>query len=103
MPTIYIRPYFARFCTVPAGTDITTIQANRTAGANLTSRDVDEVGEISQFLSTLFVLQGIDAVDDGVKATLIPKLEECKRIFRGRLASKASERCLALLKGDPYV
>lgn len=64
---------------------------------------VDEVGEIGQFLATLLVLQGAADVDESDKGILIPKLNQWKRTYSGRLASDTSERCLALLNNDSFV
>ena len=83
------------------GKGLAALQTKRTAQA--TSMTVDEVGEICQFLSTLLILQGAADADDLDKATLVPKLNQWKRIYSGRLASDTSERCLALLTDDPFV
>ena len=86
------------------GKGLAALQTKRTAQAtDNNSMTVDEVGEICQFLSTLLILQGAADADDLDKATLVPKLNQWKRIYSGRLASDTSERCLALLTDDPFV
>lgn len=79
------------------------IQTRRTVEA-ISQNEIltaDEIGEIGQFLSTLFVLQGIADIDSKDKSILFPKLEQWGREYPGRLACEVSERCLALLQDDP--
>ena len=87
------------------GQGLAALQTKRTAQAadDISSMIVDEVGEIGQFLSTLLVLQGTVDVDELDKDVLVPKLNQWKRMYPGRLASNTSERCLALLTDDPSV
>lgn len=89
-----------------AGHDIAAIQASRTAAeasAIGSSMDVNDVGEIGQFLATLLVLQGVDGISEADKNTLIPNLRQWRKKFAGRLASDTSERCLAMLENDRWV
>jgi hypothetical protein len=87
------------------GQGLAALQTKRTAQAmnDISSMSVDEVGEIGQFLATLLILQGTADVDESDKAVLIPKLKQWRRTYSGRLASDTSERCLALLRDDPFV
>ncbi|KAG6837822.1 hypothetical protein H0H93_016190 [Arthromyces matolae] len=58
-------PYFVRFLQTPAGQGIAVLQAERMANAiaPIDSMPVDKIGEIGQFLSTLLVLEVMDAVE----------------------------------------
>jgi hypothetical protein len=67
--------------------------------------DIDTVGEITQFLGTLLLLQGTSDVTEDDKKALLSKMSVWKRTYRGtgRTAEKASERCRALLSSKSYV
>jgi hypothetical protein len=78
------------------------IQAKRIVQSASDMVDVDTIAETCQFFSTLLVLQGVSGVDEEDKTALLPKLRLWKQLYRGRLASKTSERCLSLLTDDPY-
>lgn len=100
MTIIMCRPYFVRFQRTPAGSGLAVIQANRIATAPAaTQLDIDTVGEITQFLSTLLVLQGTSEVAEEDKKALLLKVNQWKRTYKGtgRIAENASERCRTLL------
>ncbi|KAJ7590605.1 hypothetical protein C8J56DRAFT_1046860 [Mycena floridula] len=99
---ITYTPYFVRFSRSPAGQGLAGIQAKRMAGSipQIQTMDVDQVGELGQFLSTLMVLQGIQDISDEDKSLLLPHIKTWQSKFPGRLAAETSERCLALLSGD---
>ena len=100
------RSYFVRFQRTPAGSDLSGLQAHRTATAPASMPiDIDIVGEITQLLGTLLFLQGLSQVSDDDKKALLSKMSEWKRSYRGtgRTAEKASERCRALLASKSYV
>lgn len=97
------RPYFIRFQRTPDGSNLASFQAHRTAFIPTNSSetlDMDSVGEITQFLATLLLLQGTSnlGLSDGEKTNIINNLDGWKRKYRGsgRAAEKASERCKAL-------
>jgi hypothetical protein len=93
-------PYFVRFQRTPAGSGLAAIQAKRMAAAPVsTVLDIDTVGEITQFLATLLVFQGISDVTEEGKKALSKKLDQWLRTYRGtgRTAEAASERCKTLL------
>jgi len=92
--------YFVRFQRTPAGSDLAAIQAHRTATADVDMlHDVDVVGEITQFLGTLLLLQGTTGVTQDDKKALLSQMSKWRKMFGGtrRTAEKASERCSALL------
>jgi len=100
------RSYFIRFQRSPAGSDLTALQAHRTATAAVSMPfDIDTVGEITQFLGTLLLLQGTSGVTEDDKKALLSKLSKWKNTYRGtgRTAEKASERCISLLTSRSYV
>ncbi|KII95600.1 hypothetical protein PLICRDRAFT_34515 [Plicaturopsis crispa FD-325 SS-3] len=93
--------YFVRFSRMPESAGIVGLQAHRMAtDPNVSSYSVDDIGEITQFLSTLFVLMGTFEVTDDDKKALLPRLKSWSRTYRGRLASEASDRCLGILTND---
>lgn len=94
------RPYFIRFQSTAAGSDMAAIQAHRTTISGPIANDPGVVGEIVQFLATLLLLQGISSVSEEDRKEIIKKCTQWKQILRnsGRVAENASERCLALLK-----
>lgn len=61
--------------------------------------DVDQVGELVQFLSTLMVLQGIDDIAAEDQEKLKAKCKAWMRKYRGsqRTAENGSERCYDML------
>jgi hypothetical protein len=67
--------------------------------------DIDVVGEITQFLGTLLLLQGTSAITEADKKALLAKMSEFRKKYRGsgRVAETASERCRALLTSKSYV
>ncbi|KIM82518.1 hypothetical protein PILCRDRAFT_820376 [Piloderma croceum F 1598] len=92
--------YFVRFQRSSAGSDLAAIQAHRTAiDPASTLLDIDTIGEITQFLGTLLLLQGTSGITEDDKKALLSKMNKWKNIYRGtgRVAEKASERCNALL------
>ena len=97
------RPYFVRFLRSPAGKGIAVLQTKRTAesAAEIDGMNADEVAEITQFLSTILLLQPTPEVDEADKKILVKKLRQWAQRFPGRLASNTCERCLALLTNDP--
>jgi hypothetical protein len=100
------RSYFVRFQRTPAGSDLAALQAHRTATALASiPLEIDTVGEITQFLVTLLLLQGTSGVTDADKKALLSKTNQWKKTYRGtgRAAEKVSERCIALLTSKSYV
>ncbi|KAH7914589.1 hypothetical protein BJ138DRAFT_1056571 [Hygrophoropsis aurantiaca] len=91
--------YFIRFQRSVAGSDLASLLASRIANAEA-DPDVEVIGEMCQFLSTLFVLQGATSVNEADRAKLVPKLRRWNRAYTGYLASDTSERCLGALTGD---
>lgn len=65
------------------------------------------VGEITQFLATLLLLQGTSTLglSEGENTNLLSNLDAWKRKYRGtgKAAEKASERCKALLTSEMWV
>lgn len=61
--------------------------------------DVDEVGELVQFLSTLMVLQGTQNINAEDKEKVKTKCKAWMRKYRGtrRTAENGSERCWDML------
>jgi len=100
------RAYFVRFQRSPAGSDLVAIQAHRTAIDPVsTLLDIDTIGEITQFLGTLLLLQGTSGITEDDKKALLSKMNKWKNMYRGtgRAAEKGSERCNALLTSKSYV
>jgi hypothetical protein len=100
------RAYFVRFQRSPAGSDLAAIQAHRTAiDPASTLLDIDTIGEITQFLSTLLLLQGTSGITEDDKKALSSKMKKWENMYRGtgRVAENASERCNALLTSKSYV
>ena len=100
------RSYFVRFQRTSAASDLGAIQAHRTAIAPASmSLDIDTVGQITQFLGTLLLLQGTSEVTKDDKKALLSKMNEWKKTYRGtgRTAEQASERCRAMLTTTTYV
>ncbi|KZV74478.1 hypothetical protein PENSPDRAFT_601290 [Peniophora sp. CONT] len=98
-------PYFVRFLNSPAGEGLAALHTKRVAqfADDLTKQAIpDRVAEANQFLATLLLIQGPDGVDPADKQALLPKLKTWKNmpIFRGRLASEASDRVLSLLTNN---
>ncbi|KIY53026.1 hypothetical protein FISHEDRAFT_23718, partial [Fistulina hepatica ATCC 64428] len=95
---ITYTPYFARYARMPGGQEITAMQFKRTLDyaveTDKTTPPADDVGEIGQFLATLMSVQGTDNIPNEDKQKLKPYLRKWKRVYRGRLASTVSERCL---------
>lgn len=57
--------------------------------------DVELVGEMNQFLSTLLLYYGKEAVTPDDRDILEPKMREWKqRYYRKKLAGETAERCL---------
>lgn len=100
---ISYTPYFVRFLRSPAGQGIAVLQTKRTAesAAEIDNMNADDVAEITQFLSTILLLQPTPEVDEADKKILVKKLRQWAPKFPGRLASNTCERCLALLTNDP--
>jgi len=94
-------PYFVRFAQSPVGRGIAALQAERMAAVSSDTMDVDRVGEMCQFLSTVLVLQGPSDVEDADKSALVPKLRTWTRAYRGRFAAETSDRCLGILTDEP--
>ncbi|KAF7976421.1 hypothetical protein HWV62_6835 [Athelia sp. TMB] len=101
---ISYTPYFVRFQRTPAGADLASFQAHRTASAApeaTAAMDIDTVGEIVQFLATLMLLQGTAGLglSEGEEKSLLKILKGWETQYRrsGRVAEKASGRCIALL------
>lgn len=106
MPNPYVcRPYFVRFQRTPAGHGLAVLQANRMATAPASTHfNIDHVGEITQFLSTLMILQGTEEITEEDKKALLQKLNQWKRTYKGtgRMAESGSERCKTLLTSNTY-
>lgn len=101
MSDLFFRPYFARFMRTPAGDGIVGLQAQRMTGESTHTLTADGIAEIGQFLSTLFILRGTSEVQEDVKRSLLPKLIQWKRTYKGRLAAETSDRCYTALTNDP--
>lgn len=67
--------------------------------------DVDQIGELVQFLSTLTVLQGTQDINAEDKEKLKTKMRAWMRKYRGigRTAEKGSERCWDILDAPGWV
>ncbi|KAF7300260.1 Succinic semialdehyde dehydrogenase [Mycena kentingensis (nom. inval.)] len=98
-------PYFARFLRSPAGEGLAAMQAHRVAlcSSNSDTFTIDYMTEITQFLSTLFLLQGIDGVAEQDKATLLQDLPAWAARGRGRLLEETVERVTGMLSRDPLM
>jgi len=100
------RAYFVRFQRSPAGSDLAAIQAHRTAIDPVsTLLDIDTIGEVTQFLVTLLLLQGTSGITGDDLGALSSKTNKWRNMYRGtgRAAETASERCHALLTSKSYV
>jgi hypothetical protein len=73
------------------------MQAKRMVEIPPDAYDMDIIGEICQFFSTLLVLQGVESVDEADRKALVPKLKRWQRAFPGSFASTSSDRCLGAL------
>jgi hypothetical protein len=94
------RAYFVRFQRTPAGQGLATIQAKRIVESASEMLDVDPIGEVCQFFSTLLVLQGASDIDEADKTALLRIFKRWKKTYNGMFASETSDRCLKLLAGD---
>ncbi|KAN0088195.1 hypothetical protein V8E55_005252 [Tylopilus felleus] len=92
-------PYFVRFQSTPAASDLVVLQATRIANEMDDHSDQEVVGEVCQFLSTLLVLQGTTEIPEDVKEKLIPKLDAWRRRHEGKFPAETSDRCYQSLKG----
>jgi hypothetical protein len=61
------------------------------------------VAEAAQFLATVGLLQGFDALGDDAEGALRSVLRGWARRFRGVFAGEAAERCVLLLDGSTCV
>lgn len=88
-----------RFSKTPGGADLARIQAKRMAHADLLpSEDLHAtIAEICQFLSTLFVVYGLDNLDEEDRAPLLRKLRTWNEEYRGRFAEETTGRCIQML------
>ncbi|KAJ7222510.1 hypothetical protein GGX14DRAFT_428941 [Mycena pura] len=97
--------YFVRFLRSPAGDGLAALQAKRVANSvdEIGTMSVDDVAEVTQFLSTLFVLQGVRGVASEDRAVLLRHLAIWERRYQGRLAAETAGRCLGMLTDDPMM
>lgn len=72
------RAYFMHLARTSAGECLAALQMKRTAEAAdaISKMTADQIGEISQFLSMLLLVQGTSIINEGHKKILIPKLKE---------------------------
>jgi hypothetical protein len=61
---------------------------------------VDGIAELTQFLSTLLALQAATDIAREDRETLLPILNEWRRMYEGRLAGDASDRCYRQMTYD---
>ncbi|KDQ28302.1 hypothetical protein PLEOSDRAFT_29855 [Pleurotus ostreatus PC15] len=102
MNTVSHTPYFARFLKTPGGQGIAALHVKHMAqDPTVGALDADSIGEATQFLSTLLLLQGIADVEQADKTALMPKLRSWVQVYRGQFAAETSSRCIASLTSDP--
>jgi len=100
---ISYTPYFVRFQRTPAGSGLAALQANRVATIPAsTDLDIDDIGETTQFLATLMLLQGTSEITVDDKQALLQKLSQWESLYKGTgtMAENTIERCTALLNSD---
>lgn len=95
-------PYFVRFTRTPSGAGMAPLLASRIADLDPSTEsdlDVDAIGELVQFLSTLMVLQGTQDINAEDKEKVKTKCKAWMRKYRGtgRVAENGSDRCLKML------
>ena len=90
-----------RFSKTPAGADLARIQAKRMAHVDLLPSENlhTTIAEICQFLSTLFVVYGLE-FDEEDREPLVTKLKAWNEEYKGRFAEETTGRCLAMLKPE---
>ncbi|KAJ7075911.1 hypothetical protein C8R43DRAFT_910692, partial [Mycena crocata] len=96
MNMISTTPYFIRFLRTSAGQGLAALQAKRIARAalDINAMDVNDVGEIGQFLTTILLLQGTRDVAAEDRDILLQYLPVWDQKFRGELAAETAKRCL---------
>lgn len=108
VPSILINaiaytPYFARFCTTDAGRGLTVLQTRRItalSGAEANKLDHENVAEITQFYSTLLLLQGQEGIPPEDKRAVIIRLKRWRTMFKNfAITEQQIERCLGSLEG----
>ncbi|KAF4598773.1 hypothetical protein EYR38_007181 [Pleurotus pulmonarius] len=102
MNTVSHTPYFARFLKTPGGQGIVALHVKHMAqDPDVGALDTDRIGEVTQFLSTLLLLQGMVDVEQADKTALMHKLRLWVQVYRGQFAAGTSSRCIASLTSDP--
>ncbi|KAJ7190500.1 hypothetical protein GGX14DRAFT_483095, partial [Mycena pura] len=98
-------PYFIRFLRSEAGAGIAALQAKRVAGAidAIGKMSNDDIGDITELLSMLFLLQGEQDVAAEDKAILLKHLTLWEGRLDGTLAmSKSARTCREYLEGRTH-
>ncbi|EIM90303.1 uncharacterized protein STEHIDRAFT_50466, partial [Stereum hirsutum FP-91666 SS1] len=93
-------PYFSRFLRSDAGKGMAILHAKRMAAhPAVSSLQGEELGEATQFLSTLLVYQGREGISQGDIQALTPKLHRWKteRVDSGGVLQVSADRCRAQL------
>lgn len=89
-------PYFSRFMRSDAGKGLAILQTSRMAAhPDHSPLEGEELGEATQFLSTLLVYQGTDGISQQNIRTLTPKLTRWKRerVDPSGVLNLAADRC----------
>lgn len=95
------RPYFVRFQSLAEeGSGLAVLYADRCAKCidDIEAMDAGPITEISQFLSTVLVLQGVEDIDSATKTTLIKSFKKLEHRHRHVFAAETLRRCIDMVE-----
>lgn len=99
------RPYFVRFQSLAEeGSGLAVLYADRCAKCidDIEAMDAGPITEISQFLSTVLVLQGVEDIDSATKTTLIKSFKKLEHRHRHVFAAETLRRCIDMVEDSRY-